>query len=147
MIQMKSRWNVAALATLGALLVAGCGPDRPDMVPVSGKVTFGGAAPPGEGAIYFAPIEVAEGAARRPGRAMFDTSGRYEVTSFEDADGLVPGTYRVRLECWKTAPTMDKPGESYLPDDFSPANLVVSPDAGSITHDIDAPAVGATPAP
>jgi hypothetical protein len=109
------------------------------MVPVSGTVTVGGAAPPTGGAIYFAPLTVAEGLPRRPGRAEFDASGNYEVTSFEDSDGLVPGTYRVRVECWKVAPTMDKPGESYLTEDAVLPELVVAADAGSISHDIDVP--------
>lgn len=128
------------LLLLTMVLATGCGPKRPDMIPVSGKITFGGAAPPGEGAIYFAPLEVAGGGARRPGRAMFDESGNYQVTSFEDADGLVPGTYRVRVECWKSVPTMDKPGESYVPADFAPGELNISADSSSVTHNIDVPA-------
>lgn len=72
---------------------------------------------------------------------MFDTSGRYEATSFEDGDGLVPGEYQVRVECWKTAPTMDKAGESYIPADYSPPNLTVSADANAISHDFDVPVV------
>jgi hypothetical protein len=128
-----------SLVTAMALVVAGCGPDRPEMVPVSGTVTVGGAPPPAEGAIYFAPITVAEGLPRRPGRAEFDKSGNYQATSFEDGDGLVPGTYRVRVECWKVAPTMDKPGESYLTRDAVLPDLTVAADSGSISHDIDVP--------
>jgi hypothetical protein len=133
------RISIAASLLVVALALTGCGPDRPDMVPVSGTVTVGGAPPPTEGAIYFAPITVAEGLPRRPGRAEFDKSGKYQATSFESGDGLVPGTYRVRVECWKIAPTMEKPGESYLTPDAVLPDLTVAADAGSISHDIDVP--------
>jgi len=31
-------------------------------------------------------------------RALFDLDGKFQAMSFEDGDGLVPGTYRVRVE-------------------------------------------------
>ncbi len=132
------------IAAMTALLVAGCGPKRPETIPVSGRVTFGGAAPPAPGAIYFATLEPAEGFARRPGSAEFDASGNYEVKSFEGTKGLVPGTYRARVECWKVAPEMGvSPGVSHVPANFSPPELTVSIDAGSIDYDIDVPAAPA----
>lgn len=129
-----------ALVCAMACLAIGCGPDRPHMVPVHGTITFDGQPPPTDGAIYFAPLEVADGGARRPGRAMFDTSGRYRATSFETADGLVPGTYRVRVECWKTLPAMGRGGESYVPEGFELPDLTIPADARQIEHDVDIPA-------
>ncbi|MCA9266944.1 MAG: hypothetical protein KDA41_00660, partial [Planctomycetales bacterium] len=90
--------------------------------------------------IYFAPVDAAEGESRRPGRALFDASGAYRVTSFDEGDGLVQGTYRVRIECWKTLPTMETPrGESHVPADFSIADLIVEP-GRSGPFDVDVPA-------
>ncbi len=147
--QMLKRLSPFALlpscfALLSSLLifVAGCcGPSRPTTIPVSGTITFAGGPPPAEGAIYFAPITVADGFERRPGRARFDTSGKFNASSFADGDGLVPGTYRVRLESWKVPPTMGTPGESYIPTDFSPPNVEVTASGGRVTYDLDVPAM------
>ena len=116
---------------------AGCGPERPKTIPVRGTISFDGAPPPAPGAIYFAPIEVAEGYARRPGRARFDTDGLYRATSFEDGDGLVPGKYLVRVECWQTVPGPQGPGVSYVDPQFSPENLVVEVEQDRIELDVN----------
>jgi hypothetical protein len=116
---------------------SGCGSDRPDTVKVTGKVTFNGQPPPSEGAINFAMQTAAEGYPLRSGRADFNTTGSYSATSFDKGDGLIPGSYVVRVECWKEAPTMDgKPGISHVPKGFE-KELEVKPDSGSISFDID----------
>ena len=133
--------RLALVTCLSALIsIAGCcGPSRPTTIPVRGTITFGGNPPPAEGAIYFAPIRVAEGFDKRPGRARFDTSGKFDATSFADGDGLVPGTYRVRIECWKSPPTMGAPGNSYVPPDFTPPDLDLMTASGRQTYDVDVP--------
>ena len=128
------------LATLCMAVTIGCGTDRPDTVKASGTVTFDGGKPPAGGMIFFAPITVAEGFPRRPGRATFDTDGTFTVTSFSDGDGLVPGTYRVSVECWQTPPdAAGTPGISYVADDFSPENVSIPVDEGRQTIDLDVP--------
>ena len=122
-----------------ALVLAGCGPDRPQTVPVRGKVTFSGEAPPAPGMVYFAPVEVAEGFPRRPGRAWFERDGKFTVTSFSEGDGLVPGTYRVRVECWKKVPTMGTPGESYIAADHQLTTVEVGAEAGTVDVPVDVP--------
>lgn len=118
-----------------------CGPSRPTTIPISGTITFNGSPPPAEGAIYFAPITAAEGFDKRPGRARFDTSGKFSVTSFEDGDGLIPGTYSVQIECWKTAATMEAPfSESHVPEGFNAPTLEVPTSGGSQTYNVDVPA-------
>lgn len=119
--------------------LVGCGGDGPQTVPVSGTVTFAGGAPPAAGTLNFAPLEVEEGLPRRPGRADFDTTGAFEVSSFGTNDGLVPGRYRVRIECWKVPPVDGKPGETFVPADFQPADLEVKSDSGRITYDVPIP--------
>ena len=135
---------VACLSTL-IVLSGCCGPSRPTTIPVSGTITFAGGPPPAEGAIYFAPVSTAAGYDKRPGRARFDTSGKFSATSFADGDGLVPGTYKVTIECWKTPPLMGSPGNNHVPANFTPPNLVVPTASGKLTHDIDVPSVAPAP--
>ncbi len=128
---------------LGLSLLAGCDRSLPDMIPVRGTVTFNGGPPPAEGVVVFAPITAAEGFNKRPGTGNFDTSGKYSATSFEGANGLVPGTYTVRVMCYRVAPTMEDPtGVSYVPVGFS-KNLVV--DDSLKGFDIDVPLAEAAP--
>lgn len=71
----------------------GCGgSDKPDTVPVSGKVTLDGV--PVDGAsVMFRP----EGPGR-PGTAMTDGNGMYSLSSYgEPNDGAVPGVYTVAV--------------------------------------------------
>ena len=123
------------------LLMGGCrASDLPATVYVEGTVTFADGPCPGPGMIRFLPLSVAPGAPRRPGRASFEADGYFRVTSFRPGDGLVPGTYRVLLECWEVEPAQGRPGVSYLTDDFQHPDLVVEGDHGPITLDIDVPA-------
>ena len=60
----------------------------------------------------------------RPATGEFDTSGNLTVTTFKKGDGLIPGTYRLGIECWETAPQMgsNTPPKSYVPHRYqSPA--------------------------
>lgn len=111
---------------------------RPTTIPVSGTVTFDGEPPKYVGALYFAPLEIAEGYPKRGGRAIFELDGKFAATSFEDGDGLVPGTYKVRIECWSKPPGMGgSAGVSALPKKFEAPNVVVSEDERSVTYDLD----------
>lgn len=126
------------------VLVVGCGPDRPATVPVSGVVTIDGQPPPGEGTIYFAAAEAADGYPLRPATAQFDASGYYETTTFEAGDGLIPGRYKIVVHCWQTPPNMDgRPVVSYIDDRYGSAgtsgleDLEVAADAGRLEYDLD----------
>ena len=99
------------LITACLLPLAGCRSDRPKTVKVTGRVTFRGESMPGPGVLYFIPMEVKEGLPRRPGTARFEQDGRFAVGSFEMDDGLVPGEYRVHVQCWEVAPQEVGPGE------------------------------------
>lgn len=119
----------------------GCGSQRPKTIPVEGTVTFGGAVPPAKGALYFTPIRVDAGYPRRPAIANFDPAeqGKYSVRSFQEGDGLVPGEYRVRVECWKEVPSARSRGLSYIGPGNEPPNLVVSASDRRKTYDVDVP--------
>jgi hypothetical protein len=134
------RSSLVCVFGLTLLVAAGCSGDGLTTVPVRGKITFGGGPPPAEGAVFFAPLEVEPGFPRRPGRARFGVDGTYAATSFEQGDGLVPGTYRVSVECWQTPPGMGgSAGVSYVGASFDPPNLVVSEEQGPIEHDLEVP--------
>jgi hypothetical protein len=122
----------------GLLLIAGCGRRGTETVPVEGRITFGGQACPAAGAIYFVPLSVPAGLPRRPGSGAFDKDGRFRVTSFLPDDGLVPGTYSVRIECWRQAPTEMARGISYVPANYSPPEVTVER-AAPLTLTFDVP--------
>ncbi len=72
-----------------ATMVLGCGGlDRPERVPVSGRVLIDGE-PLTVGNIQILP----DGARAASGK--IDSDGRFEMTTFEPGDGVVPGTHRV----------------------------------------------------
>lgn len=122
---VAAAFGLAACACLG-----GCSAeDGPQTIAVNGRVTFDGGVCPGAGDIRFTPVSPAANAPRRPGYATFGTDGRFLVRSFKEGDGLVPGTYRVRIECWKKAPAMGNPGISHMPAGFPPFELRIGPDA------------------
>jgi hypothetical protein len=134
---------LSSLALLLVAAIAGCNGDDKGLVPVSGKVTFAGGPPPANGTITFNPIEVAEGRPRRPGRAQFDKEGAFTVTSYEEGDGLVPGTYHPRIQCWNGTPSSSDPGSyerlNYVPANFEPKPIVVDAESGAVEVTIDVP--------
>jgi hypothetical protein len=103
----------------GLLSLTACGSDRPQTIPVTGKVTLNGGTWPVPGELYFLPTRPAEGFPRRPGKAQFDTDGAFAATTWEDGDGLTPGEYKVFVMCWKTPPTFGgPPPESYVDEKY-----------------------------
>ena len=121
---MRSPTGTAAVLWLAcaAVLPAGCGSNYPQTVPVSGRVTMDGGAMPGPGRLYFTPAEPAQGFPRHPGTASFESDGHFTVTTFESADGLMPGRYLVAVECWEVAPAMGgQAPKSYLSPKYQAA--------------------------
>lgn len=136
---LTPRW--AFVFGVGLLLaVSGCS-SEPKCIPVTGKVTFDGQKPPGPGSIYFNTDSTAGGSSR-PGLAEFDAEGNYTAKTFTPGDGLLPGKYVIRVDCWKTPPNMEgKPVVSFIPDKYQDAaksglTLTVEPDSKPITFDI-----------
>lgn len=114
-----------ALATACLLATIGCGQRGPETVAVEGTITFGGQECPAAGTIYFVPVKIAEGLTQRPASGAFDKDGRFRVTSFQPNDGLVPGVYSVRIECWRQQPSEMVRGISYVPAGYSPPEVTV----------------------
>jgi hypothetical protein len=79
------------------LVVAGCGPKRPEVVPASGLVTFEGGPVAGAQVTFMAP------SAARAAYAVTDDAGVFVLSTFGKADGAAPGTHVVTIA--KTQPT------------------------------------------
>ena len=92
---MHPSLQLGSLALLVSLL--GCsGSKGPATAKVSGVVKYNGA--PVEGAtIVFSPV-----AGGRPGTAVSDSQGHYDLSTYGDKDGAVPGEYKVTVEKSKT---------------------------------------------
>jgi hypothetical protein len=130
-------WSLVLLAPL-----AGCGQEGPERVIVSGHITYGGGAWPKPGVIYFTPLGGPAGTTIHPGLGHFDTYGEYTAQTFATGDGLVPGKYRLHVECWEVEPSPDPkhgPPKSYVPGKLTLAELDVPQGAGSMTADFDVP--------
>ena len=143
-MQIVARRLPGLVALFVALaLVAGCGSDGPKCVRVSGKVTLDGGPVPGPGFIYFTTDGTGKETISRPGTAEFDAEGNYRAQTFEPGDGLLPGKYLLRVDCWKSPPNMaGKPVVSFLPQRYQNAatsKLELTVESGSkpITHNID----------
>ena len=116
------RFFTLVVVLTGTLALVGCGPDRPDTVPVTGRVTLAGGDWPVKGIIIFTPVEATAGYPKRPGRAIFDLEGNFVVTTFTEGDGLIPGTYRAVIQCGQPVTDMETPTVSYVPSNYeSPA--------------------------
>jgi hypothetical protein len=113
-----------------------------ELVPVEGRVTLDGQPPPAPGTIFFAPAESFGDQPLRPAQATFDQTGYFLATAFSDADGLIPGRYRVHMHCWEIEPTVDgPPAKSFVPMRYtspgtSGLELVVESAAESMQWDI-----------
>jgi hypothetical protein len=59
--------------------------------------------------LIFAPVEAAPGFPIRPGRAPFNKAGYFKAGTWEPGDGLMPGKYKVSVECWIVPPTLHGP--------------------------------------
>ena len=82
------------------ILTAGCGSrgdkwteGRPPVYPTSGQVLYKGE--PVDGAtVTFQPVD----AGGKPGSALTDSEGRFEVRTFDEGDGLTAGSQRVAIQ-------------------------------------------------
>lgn len=82
------------------LLVMGCGSDgKPRRVPVSGTVRYLGNPIPG-GDVVFVPVDRSSGF-RACGKS--DERGHFELTTFDDRDGALPGEYKVTVFAYRPA--------------------------------------------
>jgi hypothetical protein len=142
-LRERLTWRPAGATVVALALASGCGQGNGlETVPVHGKITFARGPCPKEGSISFTPVSVEEGLPRRPGRARFDVEGVFDVTSFRDGDGLIPGKYVAIVTCLKGQPSYSDPNSyeklSYVPADYRP-EIVVEKGASSQEVSLDVP--------
>lgn len=90
----------------------------PETVPVAGVITYGSGPWPKSGTLYFVPKCDDKTKALRPATADFGSDGKFATSSFARGDGLVPGKYSIRVECWEHPPMVGENAEaakSYVP--------------------------------
>jgi hypothetical protein len=92
---MRLHCNSLVLASLVLLTCWGCGSDNGQFagttIPVKGKVSFKGK-PLSGGEIVFEPDS-----AGREAHGEIKSDGSFELTTFKQGDGAVPGTHRVAV--------------------------------------------------
>ena len=95
------RFRSVVIVSLLVVLV-GCGENR-GLVKIAGTVTCDGKAPPAAGSMVFLPepgqTDVQEGT------ATFDKDGKFTASTWQKGDGLRPGRYKIRIECWEAKPS------------------------------------------
>lgn len=102
MKQAMATLSVVVLAVGLSVFFSGCGDGRPEVAPVSGKVTMNGQPVP-MGTIQFWPEK------GRPARGTINKDGTYTLTTFEQGDGAVLGKHTVTIEAVATADNAPKP--------------------------------------
>lgn len=139
--------HVRCLLAITLCVATGCGDNR-GLVPVRGRVTFGGGDPPAPGVLYFVPtgapaIGPETPGTPRAGSAIFRADGRFQTTTFRDGDGMRPGVYEVRLVCETAPPDADvNPGgfRDHVPKGFKPPPLEVPTNRrAAVVYDVDVP--------
>jgi len=107
--------------TAGFLIwLGGCGGPGVETVTVRGRITYGGGDWPKPGTAYFTPADPAPGMPLRPAPGNFDTSGNLSVVGVSCKKDLVPGKYKIGIECWEVEPSMENPqaAKSYVPPKY-----------------------------
>ena len=103
-----NRTILAAMSVSAALLLSGCGDgvDRPETVPVSGKVLLDGE--PLGGAL----VTMVSDTGGRPAITRSRDDGTFTMTTFVPGDGVIPGRYKITVsKDSETQNTYDAPGD------------------------------------
>jgi hypothetical protein len=139
---MKYVARIALLfAIVGIAQWSGCSNGGPETIPVYGKVSFPGREFPKFCRLYFHPVQAE---LSRPSMATPEPDGSYEAKSFPNSDGLLPGTYSVKVSYFDLKPGADPNSETgYAESAFDAGELVVGLDAGEIEHNVEVPAKSA----
>ncbi len=134
----RVRWSLTTVVLL--LTVGGCANEGPEIVPVSGMLTFEGREQPEVCRLTFLPQD-SSGSVRPSGGEMA-SDGTYQPVAFRGVHGLYPGTYSVRLSYFDLKPGGNRDVEAdwteYTHEPTEP--LVVESGTSSATYDITVPA-------
>lgn len=88
---MRSRTAIAPLVAVLLLTLPACGPSRPAVAPVSGRISCDGKQVT-TGVVWFYP------AVGRPATGQIEADGRYTLGTFTRDDGALLGSHRVVIE-------------------------------------------------
>ena len=119
------------LAALLGVAVVGCGPDKPKLVTVTGKVVFKNE-PLTAGSIWFVPDLGNAYQGEKPS-CQLQLDGSFTMRTYPFGDGVPPGAYKVMLSP-ELANRIKKP--EYGDAAKTPLTLTV-PDVGVRDHVID----------
>jgi hypothetical protein len=138
------RTEIVGALFVSVVISSGCSrSDHPRTIPVSGHVMLGGKPLPRGGLVQFATLEPAAGFPSRPAAGVFDERGYYTATAFGPGEGVIPGKYRVMVECWTRPYSGDGPKPpSHVPEKYrsvatSDIEVTVGPDDSAKTFDIE----------
>jgi len=119
-LERAARWTAVLTVLAVVAVVAGCGGEPFDIVPVSGKVTYkGGEAIPGDKIdVTFHPQVEAKGKEHpRLGHAILNKDGSFDsVTTHKHADGLIRGKHKVTLQAFDEK---ENPLPGVIPDKYT----------------------------
>ena len=121
-----------------AVALSGCSNSGLETVPVYGKITLVGRDLPKVCRLFFVPVET-KGVVR-PSVSEMKQDGSYAVKAFRDADGLLPGTYRVEVSYFDLKPGGNPNSEAgWQERKHDAGELVVPEDADEVEHNIEVP--------
>ena len=128
-----------ALSISALTLLAGClGSSAPKTINVQGKVTYQDQ-PVTLGYVSFVPVEPAEGYPSRPASGTINPDGTYQLSSFGENDGAVPGKYQVAIVSKTGGPTPEEPD---APEEWAIPKKYGNPAESGLTATIPADARG-----
>jgi hypothetical protein len=129
-------FSCLAIAAAGLTVLAGCAEKGPKTVPVYGTVSFIGREVPTWCHIYFTPMKT--DTMVRPTFAERQPNGSYNAKSFSTSRGLLPGTYRVRVNWYELKPGKDPNRESNWNEvSFDAGELVVDANSNGIEKNVE----------
>lgn len=107
------------LVGLSLTSCAGCGPAKPPVAPVTGKVIYNGKPVP-FGQVFFHPN------AGTQGRGTIQADGTFTLTTYQDKDGAQIGTHKVRITSFEVQDPNGDPkrfaggnGKSLIPEKYT----------------------------
>jgi len=92
-MMMPYTTRTALILAVLCLTIAGCGgPERPELVPVSGVVLDKDGKP-----VVGAEVSFHNGDAPRAAVGTTDSEGKFQLTSFDEGDGAIPGDHKISI--------------------------------------------------
>jgi|GEM_PF-5930462 len=133
-MMVRYRLAFCLLSALAFSTSVGC--SGSPVVPVSGSVTFPNRDLPEVCRLTFVPKESKAGI--RPGSATTEDDGTYKVTPFKGVEGLLPGSYAVRLSYYdlKKNGNPDRDAD-WIEQTFEGEELIVEEGSRGVVHDIE----------